>query len=233
MNSHYLLFIKRLLLVVFFCFGLILFFVFDATKYFNLKEIGNLYSHIINYADLHYYKAIAVYIGVYIVAVFLSIPIKPFLKIIGGLVFGLLVAFTAALFSATSGAMIVFICIKHGWGGSTNSNNINYYSKFKKLVQDYPVSLLLTSRLLPIPFFIPNILAGILQIKTSIFFFTTLIGIIPVTFIYVWLGTHLGESLSSDVGSFIDYKSILALTILGLLALLPILVNGYLNKNKS
>ncbi|QLE79796.1 VTT domain-containing protein [Francisella sp. Scap27] len=221
---------KRLLLVVFFCLGLILFFILDGFKYFNLNEIQHIYYKMVDYSKLNYIKALFIYIFLYISAVFFSIPIKPFLKIIGGLIFGLWIGFISALFSATTGAMLVFLCVKYGWGRSVDSGKVNYYSKFKILVQNHPVSTLLASRLLPLPFFIPNILAGILQIKSRVFFLTTLVGIIPVTFVYVWLGTHLGKSLSREITNFIDYKFVLALGLLGLLALLPLIGRSFLNR---
>lgn len=225
MNSNFLLLFKRLFLVVFLCMGLILFFLFDGLRYFNLDQISITYHHIDNYVNLHVYKSLAIYVFVYISSVFFSIPIKPFLKIIGGLLFGLLVGFMAALISATLGAMLVFFCVKYSWGEASVKGKVTYISRFKSLVQQYPVSILLASRLLPIPFFIPNILAGILRIKSSIFFFTTLVGIIPVTFVYIWIGTRVNNALvADDIYKLIDEKLIFALGFLAVLALMPLLL---------
>lgn len=226
MKSNFSLLIKRLLLIVFFCMGIILFFMFDGFKYFNLNQISSTYNKIDSYVSLHVYKAVFIYIGIYVAAVFFSVPIKPFLKIIGGLLFGLWIGFMAALASATLGAMLVFLCVKYSWGEDSTKGKVTYISKFKSLIQDNPITALLVSRLLPIPFFIPNILAGILKIKSSIFFFTTLIGIIPVTFVYVWVGTRVGKALvADDISKFIDWKLLLAFGFLGLLALVPLLIN--------
>ena len=175
--------------------GLILFSVFDGLNYLNLSQISSTYNHINSYVSLYTYKAIFVYMGIYVLVVFFSVPIKPFLKIIGGLLFGLWIGFIAALISATFGAMLVFLCVKYSWGEVSDVGRITYISKFKSLVQDNPVTILLVLRLLPIPFFVPNILAGILKVKNSVFFFTTLIGIIPVTFVYVWIGTRVNVAL--------------------------------------
>ncbi len=135
------------------------------------------------------------------IAVFFSVPITPFLKIIGGLLFG----FVGALISATFGDMLVFLCVKYSWGEVSAKGKVKYMSKFKSLVQKNPISILLVSRLLSIPFFVPNILARILKVKNNVFFFTTMIGIITVTFFYVWIGTRVnGALLADDVSQLID-----------------------------
>lgn len=208
--------------------GLILFFVFDGLKYFNLNQISSTYTRIDAYVSLHAYKALFIYMGIYVTAVFFSVPIKPFLKIIGGLLFGLWIGFLAALISATFGAMLVFLCVKYSWGEASTAGKVTYISKFKSLVQNNPISILLVSRLLPIPFFVPNILAGILKVKNSVFFFTTLIGIIPVTFVYVWIGTRVnGALVADDIYELIDWKLMLAFIFLAMLALLPIFINKF------
>ena len=203
--------------------GLILFFVFDGLKYFNLNQISSTYNRIDTYVSLHSYKAVFIYMGIYVVAVFFSVPIKPFLKIIGGLLFGLWIGFIAALISATFGAMLVFLCVKYSWGEASAVGKITYISKFKSLVQGNPIAILLASRLLPIPFFVPNILAGILKVKNSVFFFTTLIGIIPVTFVYVWIGTRVnGALVADDIYELIDWRLMLAFGLLAVLAFVPL-----------
>jgi uncharacterized membrane protein YdjX (TVP38/TMEM64 family) len=213
--------------------GLILFFVFDGLKYINLDKISSTYNIMDTYVSLHAYTAVFIYICIYVTAVFFSVPIKPFLKIIGGLLFGLWIGFIAALISATFGAMFVFLCVKYSWGEASTEGKITYISKFKSLVQENPITILLVSRLLPIPFFVPNILAGILKVKNSVFFFTTLIGIIPVTFVYVWIGTRVnGALVADDVYKLVDGKLMFAFVFLVVLAMVPIFIKKF-RINKS
>jgi uncharacterized membrane protein YdjX (TVP38/TMEM64 family) len=213
--------------------GLILFFVFDGLKYINLDKISSTYNLMDTYVSLHAYTAVFIYMCIYVTAVFFSVPIKPFLKIIGGLLFGLWIGFIAALISATFGAMLVFLCVKYSWGEASTEGKITYISKFKSLVQENPITILLVSRLLPIPFFVPNILAGILKVKNSVFFFTTLIGIIPVTFVYVWIGTRVnGALVADDVYKLIDGKLMFAFVFLVVLAMVPIFIKKF-RINKS
>ncbi|RUS68909.1 hypothetical protein EGW08_023332, partial [Elysia chlorotica] len=176
------------------------------------------------YVDVHYYLSLLIFICIYILCVFLSIPIKPFLKMLAGLVFGLFLGFIASLISATIGAMLIFLLIKYSWGETPKSYKNRLLDQFSLLVDKYPIRILIFSRLMPIPFFIPNIAAAILKVKNSIFFFCTLIGIIPMTFIYVWLGTHVNNTVFSDSSNFIDSKLIVAIVVILMMALTPVLL---------
>lgn len=216
-------FIKRVSIIIFLISGLILFFILNGSKYFSLENLGSTYKHIDVYVRSNYIFSSIGFAAIYITTVFFSIPVKPLLKMIAGLLFGLWLGFIICLMSATIGAMLAFLFIKYSWGEVSSKPKYRIVSKFKSLVENNPITILFVSRLLPIPFFVPNILAGILKIKNSIFFFTTLIGIVPVTFIYVWFGTHVKKAvIEGSVDNFIDTKFILAISILGILALVPL-----------
>jgi uncharacterized membrane protein YdjX (TVP38/TMEM64 family) len=88
-------------------------------------------------------------------------------------------------------------------------------------------SYMLTLRLIPIfPFVLVNLVAGILQISLRAFFFGTLIGIIPGTFIYASVGVSMQNLLNHPNFSpdlLLEPQIIFSLTGLGFLALLPII----------
>ncbi|QIV96248.1 putative membrane protein YdjX (TVP38/TMEM64 family) [Allofrancisella inopinata] len=230
MNSHYLTFFKRFLLLLFLVGGLVLFFLFNGSKYSSFDELVGIYKNFKSYVDLHFTKAIFMFGCIYVLTVFFSIPIKPALKILAGLFFGLWFGFIISLVSATTGGMLAFMFIKYSWGEVSKNPRYKLISKFKGIVESHPITVLFLARLLPIPFFVPNILAGILKVKNSIFFFTTLIGIIPITFIYVWIGTYVSQKLSTHDGSFLDKELIVALSILGILATVPLLIKKVVSK---
>ncbi|MBK2357414.1 TVP38/TMEM64 family protein [Francisella hispaniensis] len=224
--------IKRLFLIFFLSFGVLLFLILNGYKYFDLNKLNFAYIKASAYVDRHIILACFGYACIYILTVFFSVPIKPFLKILAGLLFGLVLGFVVCLFAATVGAMLAFLFIKYNWGKTSSNPKYKIVSKFKSLVENHPITILFVARLLPIPFFVPNILAGILKVKNSIFFFTTLIGIIPVTFIYVWFGVHFKEAMiQGNKENFIDTKFVVVLSILGLLTLLALYVaNKYTNR---
>ena len=85
---------------------------------------------------------------------------------------------------------------------------------------------LLFLRLVPFaPFFVVNIIAGIVNMRTLPYTFATLIGIIPGTTIYVWTGINFGELLVvSELSNFnlSSSKYFLPIILLAILSLSPI-----------
>ncbi|WP_150466473.1 TVP38/TMEM64 family protein [Francisella sp. SYW-9] len=226
--------IKRLSLIVFFSLGIFIFFILDGFKYFNLNELQLAYNRANLYVNEHIIISSFIYALIYILTVFFSVPIKPFLKILAGLLFGLYLGFIISLLSATAGAMLTFLIIKYSWGESSGNSKIKVVSKFTSLVIKHPVLVLFVARLMPMPFFIPNVLAAILKVKNRIFFFTTLLGIIPFTFIYVWFGVHFKDAIETNASnSFVDYKFVLALSVLCLMSLIPFIFKAYYKKVKK
>ena len=217
--------IKRLFLIGFLSFGAFIFVILKGYNYFDIEELKSAYFTIDRYVDKYLISSLFIFSGIYILAVFFSIPIKPFLKVLASLLFGLWIGFTVSLISATTGAMLAFLFIKYNWGEVSNSDKYKGISRFKSIVENNPILILLIARLVPIPFFIPNILAGIIRVKNSIFFFTTLVGIIPLTFIFVWIGCHFDNSVhANNINSLVDAKFILVIGGLILLALIPLLI---------
>ena len=89
-------------------------------------------------------------------------------------------------------------------------------------------SYLLTLRLIPLfPFWAVNIVPGLLSVPLRTFTLSTFIGIIPATFVFAYLGEGLGDVFMNQeefsLSSVAEPKLVLALTGLGILALLPVL----------
>ncbi len=105
---------KRLFLVFFLSLGIFVFLIFNGYKYLDIDidKINSAYYDASSYIDGHIVLASLSYACIYILTVFFSVSIKPFLKILAGLLFGLILGFFICLFSATLGAMLAFLIIK-------------------------------------------------------------------------------------------------------------------------
>ena len=88
---------------------------------------------------------------------------------------------------------------------------------------------LLFLRLVPFaPFFIINILSGIMNMRTLPYIFATIIGISPGTTIYVWAGIAFGKLfLLSEIPNLsnIINQFFLPLILLAILSLTPVIIN--------
>ncbi len=93
------------------------------------------------------------------------------------------------------------------------------------------------------PFFAVNAVAGLSQVKLKTFIAATIIGIIPGTLAFAWLGTGLDSVIDAqaqiyrqcvatsgvtncmydfDVGDLVTREILIAFTVLGVVALIPV-----------
>ena len=196
-------------------------FILGAFEYINTQINSNFLLAIIFYSFL------------YIVCVAFSVPVASYLTLIGGAIFNWL-ALPVVVISATIGATIIFILSK--------SILANYFSK--KIIKKYKVLekgfsknhfyYLLFLRLIPFaPFFIVNILAGIVNMRIISYVFATFIGIIPGTTIYIFTGITFSELFqNSEIPEFniISSKYFLIILLLSILSLSPIIFDKFLKK---
>jgi uncharacterized membrane protein YdjX (TVP38/TMEM64 family) len=173
-------------------------------------------------AGAHPLLAPLAYAAIYIAAVALALPAATALSLLGGLLFGLWLGSGLVLISASIGALIVFAITRSTLGAPLRRKAGRRYEQIAANMRENGVSYLLFLRLVPLfPFFAVNIVAGLFDMKPWTFFIFTFIGIAPGTFVYVNLGRRLGDV--SEIGDLLSTKVVLALTMLGLLALTPVI----------
>jgi uncharacterized membrane protein YdjX (TVP38/TMEM64 family) len=80
----------------------------------------------------------------------------------------------------------------------------------------------MTLRLIPaFPFFLVNLVSGLTRINVGTYIVATAIGTLPGSFVYAFAGRQLGTI--NSLKEIASPPVLLAFTLLGLLALLPIL----------
>ena len=97
-------------------------------------------------------------------------------------------------------------------------------------MRENAVSYLLFLRLVPLfPFFLVNIVPAFFDVKTRTYIWTTFIGILPGTMIYVNVGRSLGSV--ENPGDLVSPDLIISVALLGVAALTPILYKKWKGKN--
>jgi uncharacterized membrane protein YdjX (TVP38/TMEM64 family) len=88
-----------------------------------------------------------------------------------------------------------------------------------------------------IPFWVLNIVAAMVGISLRLFILTTAIGILPITFLYVWLGAQVREHLEGQTllsgKMFADPKLWLPFAGLAILLLLPSIIKHVRNRRSD
>ena len=196
-------------------------------KYISLETLKEHQNFLKDYVKNNLITATIIYSFLYFVIVSLSIPAATIMTLTGGFLFGQTIGTLCVVLSASLGACSIFLSTKFAAKNSSKKEHGSWVQKMKAGFQDNAFSYMLTLRLIPIfPFVIVNIVAGILQVRLKTFFFGTLIGIIPGSYVYVSVGVAMQTLLNNDnftPESLLSPDIIVALTGLGILALLPII----------
>jgi uncharacterized membrane protein YdjX (TVP38/TMEM64 family) len=147
--------------------------------------------------------AVLAYAAVYVAVVALSVPGAGILSIIGGFLFGWLLSGTVTIIAATLGAAIVFHIVKTSLGAAIAERAGPFVAKLSQGFGDNAFNYVLFLRLVPaVPFFAVNAVAGLARINFRSFVLATLIGIVPGSYVFAWLGRGLDSILASAKQQF-------------------------------
>jgi uncharacterized membrane protein YdjX (TVP38/TMEM64 family) len=197
------------------------------------------------FVSAHRILAVLAYIGIYIVAVALSLPGAVFLTVSGGFLFGLAVGASAAVIGATIGATLIFLVARSALGEPLLRRAGPRAAQLAQGFRDDAFSYLLFLRLVPaFPFFLVNLVPAFAGVRLMPFVAATALGVIPGALVYAFAGTGLDSVIAAqkaansgclaagrtDCDMIFDAKDVLtpqligALIALGLLALVPVVV---------
>ena len=224
--------INNLLPVIFI---LILFFWIILIKIY-FKEtafILGTFDYINTQINSNFLLATIFYSFLYIICVAFSIPVASYLTLIGGAIFNWL-ALPVVVISATIGATIIFILSKSILANYFSKKIIKKYKGLEKGFSKNHFYYLLFLRLIPFaPFFIINIIAGIVNMRIISYVFATFVGILPGTTIYIFTGITFSELFqNSQIPEFniTSSKYFLIILLLSILSLSPIVFKKFLKK---
>jgi uncharacterized membrane protein YdjX (TVP38/TMEM64 family) len=201
----------------------------------------------------HRVLALLAYIGIYIVAVALSVPGAVLLTISGGFLFGIVAGAGAAVIGATIGATLIFLVARTALGEPLLRRAGPRAQQLAQGFREDAFSYLLFLRLVPaFPFFLVNLVPAFAGVRLGPFVAATALGVIPAALVYAFAGTGLDSVIAAQKYTFqdclaagrldcrlaFDAKDVLtpqllgALVALGLLALVPVVVRRWLARRR-
>jgi len=220
-------------------------FATGAHRHVSLETLVQHRMTIDAFIRAHSITAVAVYMAIYIVAVALSLPGALILTVTGGILFGVAIGGTAAVISATIGATIIFTVAKGACGESLVRRAGPLACKLADGFKADAFSYLLFLRLVPaFPFFLVNLVPALVGVKLPTFVAATLIGVIPATVAFSFLGSGLDSVIAAqegiyraclgagrtdcqiqfNIGMIATPRLLASLATLGMIALIPVLV---------
>ncbi|GJL57690.1 MAG: TVP38/TMEM64 family protein [Nitrospirales bacterium] len=197
------------------------FFYFDLGHYLSLESLKKNRDTLLAYTASHYEIAAAAFILLYILQTAFSLPGGAILTLTGGFLFGSLMGTLFVNVGATAGATLAFLAARyllHDWVERKFGDRLG---TIQEGFANNAFSYLMTLRLIPaFPFFLVNLVSGLTRVRLGTYVLATSIGIIPGSFVFAFAGRQLGTINSlSEIAS---PPVLLAFTLLGLLALMPV-----------
>ena len=202
--------------------GAFLYYYFFLSEYASFSSIQN-YQHTLQvYVHGQYVRSVLLYMVSYIVVVAVSLPVAVLFTLLGGSLFGALWGTLYAVVSATTGATLSFLMVRYLLGQHVQKRYEKNLTLLNKEFKQRGLYYLLSLRLFPvIPFFVLTILIALTNVPLCTFVLTTLVGILPGTFVYTYAGQCLATLESPK--DILSPPLLVAFILLGLLALIPVL----------
>ena len=148
------------------------------------------------------------------------------LTLSAGAIFGSVLGTFLVNIGATLGATAAFLSARfifRDWVENQFSDKLEFINNG---ISDNATSYLLFLRLVPLfPFFLVNLVLGVTQVRLSIYFLSTMVGILPGSFVYANAGSNLARiNTISDIASPEIFG---AFVLLGIFALIPAVYRRY------
>ena len=203
--------------------AIIAFFFYDIQQYATLDYIKAKQQNIFEYYKQNVFFVLVLFIFLYILVTALSLPVATFLTLLGGALFGFSTGLIIVSFASTIGATLAFLMARFLAQNYVQKYYKKQLSKINKKFKSEGAFYLFALRLVPVfPFFIINVVMGLMTIKTWTFYWVSQLGMLPGTIVYVYAGTQLAQ-----IETFSDITSPSMLIAFALLGLFPLIAKNF------
>ncbi len=155
---------------------------------------------------------------VYFLVAAFSIPGAALLTILAGWFFGLGWGVLGVSFASTLGATVAFLASRYFFRAGLEGYFGERKEKFHRHWQEHGKSYLFALRLVPVvPFFVINLLMGMLPIRVFTFAWVSQLGMLPGTALYVYAGSalpSLGTLQQEGWGGVFSFRILIAFSLL-------------------
>lgn len=207
---------------------------FTLGDYLSFDTLNNNREDLMAFRDSNFVLMVLAFVGIYFAIVAFSLPGAAVASVTGGFLFGLGLGTTLNVVAASFGAMAIFLAARWGLGQALAARletSEGTMKKFKDGLRDNEVSVLFLMRLVPVlPFFVANLLPALVGVRFFNFVWTTVLGVIPGTLVFTWIGVGLGEVFDRgerpDLSLLWEPQVIAPILGLCLLAAMPIVIKA-------
>ena len=186
---------KKLLIFFLLTIILILWTIYFLNKdFFQLQTLFSNLEIIQNFILQNFFVSIFIVILSYSFLIMCNFPFASLLSMINGFLFGTWIGGTLSIVGGTLGAFGVFLIAKFFFLDFIKNKFLNKFSYIENYFNKNDLELMMLIRIIPaIPFFLQNLILAGLGAHNKKFFYTTLIGLAPWSFIFGSIGQGLEE----------------------------------------
>ena len=186
---------KKLLIFFLLTIILILWTIYFLNKdFFQLQTFFSNLEIIQNFILQNFFVSIFIVILSYSVLIMCNFPFASLLSMINGFLFGTWIGCAISIIGGTIGALGVFLIAKFFFLDFIKRKFLNKYSYIENYFNKNDLELMILIRIVPgTPFFLQNLILAGLGANNKKFFYTTLIGLAPWSFIFGSVGQGLEE----------------------------------------
>lgn len=206
--------------------------------YLNFEALRDNRAALTAWRDENLVAALAVYAAVYVTAVTFSLPGGIWLTITGGFLFGAVLGTAITVVSATLGATLIYLIAKTALRDTLVRKAGPWLKRAEAEFHENEVSFMLLMRLVPaMPFFAINLAAALLGVRLHVYVWTTLVGIIPGSGVYSWVGAGVDEVIARgetpNLGLIFEPNILGPILGLCVLAVLPVAIKKFRGRRSS
>lgn len=201
----------------------------------TLEELKILRDNLESYTTDYTIQVLVGYCMVYIFMQTFMIPGTIFMSLLAGALFGVIRGVALVVFAATAGASSCYFLsylVGRPLAVSLWPDKLTFFqaqvAKRRRKLLNYMLFLRVTPTL---PNTFINFASPIVDVPYHIFFFATLVGLIPAAYVTVKAGIALGDLHS--LGDLYDFQSIATLFFIGIISVTPTLLGKNESKEES
>lgn len=222
--------------------GLVAFYAMGWHSYLTLSQLAESRETLRALVSAHPLFAPLAFVAVYAVTVACSFPAAAILTVFSGFLFGWLLGGIVALAGATIGATILFLAARSAFGDALRARVGSVAARLSEGFRRNAFAYMLVLRIAPfIPFVIVNIAPALAGVRLRTFVSATLIGMVPATFAYAWLGRGIDSVLEQAAASgrkvglrdLVTPEITIALAALALVAALAVGVRSVWSRRRA
>jgi uncharacterized membrane protein YdjX (TVP38/TMEM64 family) len=197
-----------------------------VADHISLEELRARGSQLQRFAHDRPLLCAAIYLGIYVGTVAVSLPGALILSLTGGFLFGPIGGGFAAVTGATGGSTVIYLVFRTAFGDILRRKPGAFLARVEEGFKGDAFNYLLTLRLIPaFPLLIVNVAAGLMNIRVRTFVLASVLGMIPSSFVYAGIGAGLGHIFAQGgpvtLETLFSPRIYLPIIGMGVLAFLP------------